>query len=182
LKDSPAREERPAQSAAPPPAPAPIQLEGGPEGKPLASKSAQEWYKDAKAAYDAKAPERGLSLVQYAIRLDSEHAEFHALHARLLDAVRGDKRIQVRALENALRLNPKDVDSAILLAETFQALGMHARATRLWEVVRHLRPNHPVFAPAVGKGRKGERPGLGEQWSVLVATAKDAIQRMLKRG
>jgi len=78
--------------------------------------------------------------------------------------VRGDKRIQVRALENALRLNPKDVDSAILLAETFQTLGMHARATRLWEVVRHLRPNHPVFAPAVGKGRKGERPG----WRAVV--------------
>jgi tetratricopeptide (TPR) repeat protein len=181
LKDTPAREERPAPPPAPPPASAPIQLESGTD-KPQASKSAQEWYKDAKAAYDAKSPERGLGLIQYAIRLDAEHGEFHALHAKLLEALRGDKRVMVRALENALRLNPKDVDSAILLAETFQALGMHARATRLWEMVRRVKPNHPVFAPAPGKGRKGERPSLGEQVSALVATAKDAIQRILKRG
>ena len=180
LKDTPAREERPVPP--PPPAPAPIQLESGAEGRPLASKSAQEWYKDAKAAYDAKSPEKGLGLIQYAIRLDGEHGEFHALHAKLLAALRGDKRVMVRALENALRLNPKDVDSAILLAETFQALGMHARATRLWDRVRLLKPNHPVFAPVSAKGAKGERPGLGEQVSALVATAKDAIQRILKRG
>ena len=182
LKDTPAREERPVPSPAPPPAPAPIQLDNAADGRAQAGKSAQDWYQDAKAAYDAKSPERGLGLIQYAIRLDGEHAEFHALHAKLLEALRGDKRVMVRALENALRLNPRDVESAILLAETFQSLGLHARATRLWEMVRRIKPNHPVFAPVSAKGAKGERPGLGEQGSALVATAKDAIQRMLKRG
>jgi len=117
--------------------------------------------------------------------LDSEHAEFHALHAKLLGLTKGDKRAQVRALETALRLNPKDVDSTILLAETFQSLGMHARASRLWHVVHNLAPNHPIFSPVATTGKKGknnEKPGLGEQFNSLVANAKEAINRILKRG
>jgi curved DNA-binding protein CbpA len=183
LKDTPAREVAP---AAPPAPPMPqIQLDTAPEARPAASKTAEEWFKDAKAAADAKAPERALGLIQYAIRLDGEHAEFHALHARLLETLKGDKRTQVRALETALRLNPKDVDSTILLAETFQSLGMHARASRLWNVVRNLAPNHPIFSPVGatgGKGKNNEKPGLGEQFASLVANAKEAINRIIKRG
>ena len=183
LKDTPARDDRPVQQS---PAPTPqIQLDTAPESRPSTNKTAEEWYKDAKAAADAKAPERALGLIQYAIRLDSEHAEFHALHAKLLDLTRGDKRAQVRALETALRLNPKDVDSNILLAETFQALGMHARASRLWNVVHNLAPNHPIFSPvkaADGKAKSGEKPGLGEQWTALVANTKETVNRLLKRG
>ena len=145
LKDVPAPlQERPAPQA---PAPAPaaqILLDNVPEMRSGANKTAEEWFRDAKAAADAKAPERALGLIQYAIRLDGEHAEFHALHAKLLGITKGDKRAQVRALETALRINPKDVDSTILLAETFQALGMHARASRLWNVVHNLAPNHPI--------------------------------------
>jgi DnaJ domain len=185
LKDTPARDDRPAQQAAASPAPQ-IQLDNAPEARPSASKTADEWYKDAKAALDAKAPERALGLIQYAIRLDAEHAEFHALHARLLEILKGDKRTQVRALETALRLNPKDVDSTILLAETFQTLGMHARASRLWNVVHNLAPNHPIFSPLATtpgkKGKNNEKPGLGEQFNTLVANAKEAINRIMKRG
>ena len=184
LKDTPARDDRPVQQS---PAPTPqIQLDNAPEARPATNKTAEEWYKDAKAAADAKAPERVLGLIQYAIRLDAEHAEFHALHARLLETVKGDKRTQVRALETALRLNPKDVDSTILLAETFQSLGMHARASRLWNVVHNLAPNHPIFSPVATtpgkKGKNNEKPGLGEQFNSLMANAKEAINRILKRG
>jgi len=181
LKDVPA-------PAPPPPTPAPapqIQLDNAPEVRVGANKTAEEWFKDAKAAADAKAPERALGLIQYAIRLDSEHAEFHALHAKLLEATKGDKRTQVRALETALRLNPKDVDSTILLAETFQSLGMHARASRLWNVVHNLAPNHPIFSPVKasdGKGKRSEKPGLGEQWTALVASTRETVNRLLKRG
>ena len=63
-----------------------------------------------------------MSLIQYAIRLDGERAEFHALLGKLLSDTNGDKRTLVRALETALRINPKDVESTILLAETFQRI------------------------------------------------------------
>jgi hypothetical protein len=184
LKDVPAPSQPTPQP--PPPAPPPqIQLDNAPEVRAGANKTAEEWFKDAKAAADAKAPERALGLIQYAIRLDGEHAEFHALHAKLLGATKGDKRTLVRALETALRLNPKDVDSTILLAETFQSLGMHARASRLWNVVHNLAPNHPIFSPvkaADGKPKSGEKPGLGEQWTALVANARETVNRLLKRG
>jgi hypothetical protein len=186
LKDVPAREERPAPPVPPPAPPAQIQLDNAPEPRTGGNRTPDEWFKDAKAAADARAPERALGLIQYAIRLDGERAEFHALHGKLLDATKGDKRAQVRALETALRINPKDVESAILLAETFQSLGMHARASRLWNTVHNLAPDHPIFKPvpqAGGKkGKNSDKPGLGEQWNTLVANAKDAIQRMLKRG
>jgi len=198
LKDAPRRDEKPA--AQPPPSPAPsapgaqaqtqaqaqIQLDHAPEGRSGGNKTAEEWYRDAKAAAEAKAPERALGLIQYAIRLDGEHGEFHALYGKLLEVTNGDKRAQVRALETALRINPKDVDSTILLAQTFQSLGMHARASRLWNIVHNLAPNHPVFSPAVpaGGGKKAakEKASLSEQWESLVANAKEAINRLLKRG
>jgi hypothetical protein len=193
LKDTPRRDEKPAVQASPTApgasaqAQAQIQLDHSPEGRSGANKSAEEWYRDAKAAAEAKAPERALGLIQYAIRLDGEHGEFHALYGKLLDTTNGDKRAQVRALETAIRINPKDVDSTILLAQTFQVLGMHARASRLWNIVHNLAPNHPVFSPAVpaGGGKKAAKekgPSLSEQWESLVANAKEAINRLLKRG
>jgi tetratricopeptide (TPR) repeat protein len=189
VKDAPHREAPPTP---PPPAqakpPAQIQLDHQGERNAGGNRSVEEWFKDAKAAADAKAPEKALGLIQYAIRLDPERAEFHALLGKLLDETQGDKRALVRALETALRLNPKDVDSTILLAQTFQSLGMHARASRLWNIVHNLAPNHPIFSPvaapdAKGKQKSGEKPvGLGEQWATLVAEAKLAVNRFLKRG
>ena len=189
LKDLPAPE-RPAE-AAPPPAPPPPEPafqappEVIPEPRPAALKTSGEWYQEARAAADAKDFEKALSLVQYAIRLDGTRAEYHALHGRMLEAVGGDKRLQVRALETALQLNPKDLGSTILLAQTFESLGMHARASRLWGVVHNLAPNHAIFSPAGthgGGGKKEKAPGLGEQWTSLVANAKEAVGRIFKRG
>jgi len=186
LKDVAPRDVRPTPPANAPAPPVQIQLDSSPDAKLGAAKTAEEWFKDAKAAAEAKAPERALGLIQYAIRLDGERAEYHALHGRLLNTTKGDKRTQVRALETALKLDPKDVESSILLAETFQTLGMHARASRLWNVVHNLAPNHPIFSPvkpaAGGKGKNNEKPGMGEQFTALVANAKEAINRILKRG
>ena len=197
LKDVPRREEpagRPAAAAVPvvggipDPPQAQIQLDTSPEGRTGAVKSVEEWFKEAKAAAEGKSPDKALSLVQYAIRLDGERAEFHALHGKLLDETKGDRRSLVRALETALKLNPKDVESTILLAKTFQGLGMHARASRLWGVAHNLAPNHAVFAPAAKLGIKGKKStegnplGMGEQFASLVAEAKQAISRIFNRG
>jgi tetratricopeptide (TPR) repeat protein len=193
LKDSGHREDRPGAPGAAPAAPAPpaggaqapIQLDHGTEPKSSANKTAQDWFREAKAALEAKSPEKALGLIQYAIRLEGDHAEFHALHAKLLDVTKGDKRTLVRALETTLKMDPKDVESTILLAQTFQSLGMHARASRLWGVVHNLAPNHAIFSPAGthgGGGKKEKAPGLGEQWTSLVANAKEAVGRIFKRG
>ena len=154
--------------------------------RPVSQRSAEDWFKDAKAAADAKALEKALAQVQYAIRMDGERAEYHAFLAKMLNLTGGDKRTLVRTLETALRLNPKDVESTILLATTFQGLGMHARASRLWGIARNLAPNHPIFAPA-GKQADGRRStkevaqNLGDQLSAAVDSAKDAVRRLFKR-
>jgi curved DNA-binding protein CbpA len=194
LKDVPPRREEDRSPAAPAPVQpggtaegAPIQLDSA-EAKPSANRGADDWFKDAKAALEAKAPEKALGLIQYAIRMDPERAEFHAFHGKLLDLTDGDKRIQVRALETALRLNPRDVDSTVLLAQTFQALGMHARASRLWNVVHNLAPNHPIFSPAGGKAVQGQKggsaapQGMREQFEALMTNTVAAVSRIFKRG
>jgi curved DNA-binding protein CbpA len=188
IKDTPRRAEAPVVAAAPAKAPVQIQLDHNPGAeKPIANKTVDEWYQEAKSAAEHRLLEKALSLIQYAIRLDGERAEFHALLGKLLSDTNGDKRTLVRALETALRINPKDVESTILLAETFQALGMHARASRLWNTAHNLAPNHEVFTPAVAQGggkkaKNRETPSMREQLSSLVAEAKLALDRIFKRG
>jgi hypothetical protein len=73
----------------------------------------------------------------------------------------------------------------ILLAQTFQNLGMQARATRIWETVHNLAPNHAIFNPPPGKGQgkaKDQLQGMGEQFGSLMADAKIALGRIFKRG
>lgn len=196
LKDTGRREVAEGAAPAPASAPAPsqqaIQLETNTE-RPAQTKTVDEWFQEAKGAMENKAYDRSLGLIQYAIRMNGERGEFHALFGKLLELTNGDKRTQVRALETALRLNPKDVDSTILLAQTFQTLGMHARASRLWSAVHNLAPGHAVFSQPGNKneakgaqGAKGktlnEAPSMGEQFTTLVAEAKDALNRLFKRG
>ncbi|BDU76547.1 J domain-containing protein [Mesoterricola sediminis] len=195
LKDATRREEpsRPPEPAvpepelrAPEPAPAQASVPPGPV------KTHQDWFKDALGAYEGKAYERSLALVTYAIRLDGGQAEYHALLGKLLDQLQQDPRGKVKALETAIRLNPKDAESTILLAQSFQALGMQARATRLWETAFALAPRHPVFRQGTdtGKGKTQPRgaqgrdaqPSLGEQWTALVEGTKDKLGRLFKRG
>jgi len=208
LKDTGRRDVPEAASAPRPeartPAPAPasagqtpsmaIQLDSN--VKTSVTKTVDDWFNEAKAAFEAKSYERCLGLIQYAIRLDGERGEFHAMYGKVLEQTGGDKRLLVRTLETALRLNPKDVDTTILLAQTFQNLGMHARASRLWSVVHNLAPGHPVFTTGgkaaeakAGKGGKAgkekaasENPTMAEQWHALVEDLKDKVSKLLNRG
>ena len=176
--------------ANPAPASAPFQSEPVP-----AVKSVEDWYQEAKLALDNKAYDVGMGLIQYAIRLEPERGEFHGLYGKFLELTGGDKRQLVRTLETAVRLNPKDVDSAVLLAQTFQGLGMNARATTLWNTVRSLAPNHPAFGgaprkvearkeePAKGKAKAPvEAPSMGEQLSTLIPDLMEKFNKLFKRG
>jgi len=149
---------------------------------PPASRTADDWYAEAKAAFIAKDPNRSLSLVHYALKMDSEKVEFHLLHAQLLDRPGGDVRKLIQTLENILRLNPREVNSAIRLAELYQSVGLSTKATRMWETVRRLAPGHPVFQqdPKSAGGALGQIQGLGEQFNVMLEQAK-AFFRGLKK-
>lgn len=190
LKDAGRREEiSKAATGMPTAEPIPIQLQQEPVAPtiPLHERTAADWYDEAKQAFEARDYERALGLVQYSIRMDSEKADAHVLLAKVLDLGGGDKKALVRALENAIRLNPKDVDSIIRLAEVFQTVGMYARATKLWETARYLAPNHKYFVAEqkkmTAKAKAADQiQGLGEQFAVLKEQGKALINRWMKRG
>lgn len=145
--------------------------------RPLAERTAEDWLQDAKEAFESQDFPRGLGLIQYALRLDPGRADAYALQARLMDAMGGDKRALVIALENAIRLNPKDVESMIRLADVFQALGMHAKALRVRDSAKLIAPKHKAFRSATPKSTPKAPSGEG-----LMGQLSALIGRLLKRG
>jgi tetratricopeptide (TPR) repeat protein len=146
--------------------------------------SIQDWYNKAKILYDTKCHQEALGYIQYALKLETEKYDYHVLHSKILEALGSDKRAMVTALENCLRLNNKDADSAIKLAETYQGIGMYARATRYWEWAANLAPDHPYFQKqkASTKERAQETAeGIGGQFRLWVDQAKDALGKFTKR-
>jgi tetratricopeptide (TPR) repeat protein len=117
-------------------------------------RSPEDWATMAKAAFEEGNIDQARALVYYAIRLDEEKAAYHSLLASILEKEGGDLRAVVKALEAAVRLAPRDVESHIKLANHFQTLGMAARAQRHLQAAREISPNHPklrVTAPKVAK-------------------------------
>jgi Tfp pilus assembly protein PilF len=109
----------------------------------------------AKAAFEEGNNDQARALIHYAIRLDEEKAHYHSLLASILEKEGGDLRAVVKALENAVRLAPRDVDSHIRLANHFQTLGMDARAQRHLQAAREISPNHPKLRTPVPRGSRG---------------------------
>lgn len=149
--------------------------------KPVAERSVEDWFKEAKEAFQAKDYSRALGLIHYTIRLDPNRAEAWVLMAQLLDLAGGDKRTKVRALENAIRINPKDVESMIHLAGTFQELGMQAKANRIREEARQLAPNHKIFRKVVASPAKGTSSKATQAEGIL-GQLRDLIGRLFKKG
>lgn len=145
--------------------------------RPLAERTAEDWFLEAKEAFEAQDYARALGLVQYTLRMESGRADAYVLLAQLLDVSGGDKRALVNALENAIRLNPKDVDSMIRLADVFQALGMQAKAVRLRDSAKLLAPQHKAFRVKVPKAPPPVPEGEG-----LIGQLRALIGRLLKRG
>ena len=147
----------------------------------------------AKEAFDEGRVDQAQALIQYAIRLDEKKAQYHAMLATILEQGGGDLRAVVKALEAAVRLAPRDVDSHLRLAAHFQTLGMAARAQRHLQTAREIAPNHPKLRPAAPKGGKGAkaapvpgkkgrlRPPLKTQAS-LVDQLKDLWGRLTGKG
>jgi len=191
LKDTGRRDEaaKPAAAAASSPvviAPSvPLQPESPPQTVPLHERRASDWYQDAKQAFDEADYDRALGLIQYCLRMDPDTAAHHVLLAKVLDVTGGDRKLLVKALETSIRLNPKDVDSTIRLAELFQSLGMYARATKLWETARNLAPNHKYFVAEQKKAalKADSQPaGMAKQLADLKEQGMGLINRIFRRG
>lgn len=144
LKDSGRRAEVDAKLVVATAVPAAPAAEAGPFKDPR-TKSPEDWFADAQNARLEGDLDRALGLAQYTLRMDSSRAEYHLFLADVLEARDGDKRTLVKALESALQLNAKDVDTMVRLAEVFRGLGMTARADGLLDRARSLQPKHKAL-------------------------------------
>lgn len=110
-----------------------------------APRSEQALYAKAKSALENGQHQNAMDAITELIRLDPDTYENYVLQVKILEAMDGDKRLMVQALEHCLRLNKKDADAAIHIAQIYQGLGMQTRATRYWEWAYNLDPKHPYF-------------------------------------
>jgi len=122
----------------------------------------EDWASLAKAAFEEGNVDQARALIHYAIRLDDEKAHYHSLLASILEREGGDLRAVVKALETAVRLAPRDVDSHIRLANHFLTLGMGARAQRHLQAAREISPNHPKLRMPSPKANKGGQGAKGK--------------------
>lgn len=142
---------------APPPGQAP-----GREGEAVLERTPEDWAAMAKEAFEAGKTDQAQALIHYAIRLDGTKASYHVLLAAILEREGRDLRAVVKALEAAIRLSPKDVESHLKLATHFHTLGLAARAQGHLQTAREIAPNHPKFrAQKTGAGGKGAKPAPG---------------------
>jgi hypothetical protein len=95
----------------------------------------------------------------------------------------------VKALETAVRLAPKDVESHVRLSQLFQTLGMAARAQRHLQLAQEISPNHPKLraltkkgAQAAGGSKKGKAPAPPEGLAGMVDQLKDLWGRLTGKG
>lgn len=157
-----------------------------PEG--ARERTPEDWAAMARQAFGDGKVDQARALIHYAIRMDGTKAEYHALLASILEQEGGDVRAVIKALEMAVRLQPRDVESHIKLAAHFQAQGMTARSQRHMQLARELAPNHPKLrqpqAPAV-KDAKVSRQRGGKASTVqpgLMDQLKDLWGRLTGRG
>lgn len=130
-----------------------------------------DWAAMAKTAFHEGKADQARALIHYAIRLDPEQPQYHSLLASILEREGGDLRAVVKALERAVRLAPRDVESHIRLATHFQTLGLPARAQRHQQLAQEIAPNHPKLRlPAAKSGKDpmgsdahGKKPLMGEK-------------------
>ena len=139
----------------------------------------------AKADFENGQHQKALDGITEAIKQDPEMYENYALQVKILDAMDGDKRAIVQALEHCLRLDKKDADSAIHMAQIYQSMGMQTRATRYWEWAYNLAPKHPYFEQQEtgAKGKLLEKADdIKGSLTGLMVEAKGLFGRFGKKG
>jgi len=147
----------------------------------------EDWAAMAASAFEEGKNDQARALIHYAIRLDGEKPQYHALLASILEREGGDLRAVVKALETAVRLAPRDVESHVRLATHFQTLGMEARAQRHLQLAREIAPNHPKLRIKAAKGPKsgaatGQKGKAPAPPATLIDQLKDLWGRWTGKG
>jgi tetratricopeptide (TPR) repeat protein len=145
-----------------------------PEFESAQERTPEDWATMAQTAFEEGNVAQARALIHYAIRLDAEKPQYHSLLASILEREGGDLRSVVKALEMAVRLAPRDVESHIRLATHFQTLGMAARAQRHTQLAREISPNHPKLRLPSAKSSKdakgavppGKKPSPGKKGKI----------------
>ena len=161
----------------------------GREPEAARERTPEDWAAMAREAFNDGKVDQARALIHYAIRMDGTKAAYHALLAAIIEQEGGDARAVIKALETAVRIDPKDVESHLKLAGHFQNQGMAARAQRHLDLARELAPNHPKLrkhrppAPpqAKGGGAHGKGKGPVVQPS-LMDQLRDLWGRLTGRG
>ncbi|HEX9082574.1 MAG TPA: DnaJ domain-containing protein [Holophagaceae bacterium] len=147
----------------------------------------EDWAAMAREALSAGKLDQARALIHYAIRMDAGKAAYHALLASILEQDGGDLRQVVKALETAVRLDPKDVESHLKLANHFEQLGMGARSQRHLRAAMDLAPNHPKLRQYRTSAPQPRNPGSGKSQAAvppqgLLNQLKDLWNRLNRRG
>lgn len=149
---------------------------------PVAERTPEDWFEEARREAESGDSERALGLLQYAIRLDGRKAEFHVMLAQLMERLGKDQRQIVKAYEAAQQLNPKDADVLIRLAEHYQALGMQVRAQRFLQDAREISPKHKYFKQAAKAAASGSKAADSGPEGGLMNQFKALVERLTRKG
>lgn len=156
-----------------------------PQTNPM-ERTPDDWFQDAMRAFRDLDAERAQGLVQFAIRQDPNKADYHLFLAKLLETKGSDRRSVIKCYEAALKLQPKDVETMLRLAEHFQAIGMQARALALVQKAREISPNHKLlrkFGASQGATAEGKHKGQeATRLEDLGQQAKALFNKILRRG
>lgn len=156
------------------------------DAEPTQERTPEDWATMAREAFDQGKVEQARALIHYAIRLDEGKPQYHTLLASILEREGGDLRAAVKALEAAIRLDPKDVESHLRLAALFQTLGLTARSQGHLQAARDIAPNHPkvrgATAPPRGGTKGGKpRPGTGKPAPEAPGSLTDQLKALWGR-
>lgn len=151
-----------------------IELESSMPHDPILDSGPQDPLSKAKRLFEAGRLEAAAEQAQAAADAEPDKPAPYLLLAQILEAKGGDHRALVAALERCLALDKRDVESAIKLAQTYQAHGMHTRATRYWEMAYNINPNHPYFQ------KPAEKASVKEKALETAADLKGSVQGLLE--
>jgi tetratricopeptide (TPR) repeat protein len=168
-------------------APAPLspEVDGEDElpGERTDTLDAHTVFKRAKVSYYKCEYDRALGYVNYAIGLDPEQREFYQLKAAIINDSPGSSTGTVRALvavlEKMIRLDPREIDAILQLAELYEAMKMPTKAARYWQMARAIDPSHSRLP---GSQEEDTLPGVILRGATeLGGKAKDQAMKWMDR-
>ncbi|RMF88478.1 MAG: tetratricopeptide repeat protein [Nitrospirae bacterium] len=99
-------------------------------------------FANAKAALNARDPERAARLLENLIERQPDRPEYHVYLAAACVQLRGRKREAEQALKRAIRLAPTDATAYVALGDLYREGGMAEKAASCYREALRWNPNH----------------------------------------